>query len=231
MSTLPEQFSAVRKSQVDAQINFIEQFAAKAVHNAEQVLALNVSTTRAAMETSSAAVRQLLAVRQPADLLALTTQSQASFARMLSYGRELLSIAGSSQALLKHAAPVIAPVLPDEPQPEAPKLAPKVAPQAHAAPVEPSAPAVKSTPAAPPAVKAKPSAKAVSKVAAKALAPTTSPAPVSAPVPASVKPVVVTTLKAVEASPPPRARASGKPALEPRQLDMLAPKAKAKKKK
>lgn len=233
MSTLPEQLSAAGKSQLEAQVNFIEQVAASAVANAEQVLALNLSTTRAAMANSSAALRQLLSVKDPRDLLALTTQSQASFERLLAYGRQLFSIASSSPAaLLKPAAPVIAPAHPDEPKlvepaPNAPKVAPRLVPvapavpEAHAALVEP---VVKSTPAAPHSAKPKPIAKAASKVAAKALLAT----PAAAPVPASAKPVVVTTLKAVEAAPPP-APVSGKPARESKQLDMLAPKAKKKK--
>ncbi len=225
MSTLPEQFSAARKSQVEAQINFFQHAAASAVENAEKILALNLSTTRATMENSSAAVRQLLSAQDPRDLFALTTQSQASFERMLAYGRQLFSIAATSQAtLLKQALPVVAPPVPETPQPGASKVVPLFAPEAPTA-LAPE-PAAKSTPAAPPAAKAKPLAKAVSKVGAKAVAAK----PAAAPLPDADKPVVVTSLKAVEASPPP-APVSGKPVIDDKQLDMLAPKAKAKKKK
>jgi phasin family protein len=203
MSTLPEQFSAARKSQVEAQINFFQNYASTAVQNAEKLLALNLSTTRASMEKSSAAVRQLLAVQDPRDLLALTTQTQASFDSFLAYGRELFSIAtGAQAALLKPPAAVPA------------VLAAPTDTQAAALVVE-AEQAPKSAPAAPPATKAKPIAKAASKVVA------TAPAePVAAPVPVASGPVVVTGLKAVEATPP---------AAEPKQLDMLAPKTKKKK--
>lgn len=254
MSTLPEQFSAARKSQGEAQITFFQNAASSAVEHAEKILALNVSTTRATLEASSAAVRELLSAKDPRDLLALTNPAQANLERMLAYGRQLVSIAtGSQAALLKQAVPVIAPSAPErapdvvrdvapETAPEiAPEIAPEVAlaivpdvvpdvvpevvpqaapmlaPEAQAAPV----PVAKATPAAPPAAKAKPIAKAVGNVGAKA-----APAkPAAAPLPASPKPVVVTTLKAVEAARPP----SGKSTPDDKQLDMLAPKTRKKK--
>jgi phasin family protein len=217
MSTLPEQFSAARKSQVEAQINFFQNYASTAVENAEKLISLNLSTTRASMEKSSAAVRQLFTVKDPRDLFALTTQTQESFESMLAYGRQLFSIASGTQAaLLKQAVPVIAPPVPE--LPEVPKVAPAKAPEAVAAPVVVEADEPQAAPAAPVPVKAKPIAKAASKVGA-----VEAPAkPAAAPVPVASSPVVVTSLKAVEAAPP---------SVEPKQLDMLIPKAKAKTKK
>jgi phasin family protein len=206
MSTLPEQFSAARKTQVEAQINFFQNYAASTVENVEKIIALNLSTARASMEKSSAAVLQLLSVQDPRDLLSLTTRTQDSFDSMLAYGRELMDIATASQAaLIKQAAPVVAPQAPLEPAAKPAK--PLLAPVAKAAPA----------PAAPPVAKTKPIAKAVSKVAAVKATPAK---PAAAPVPAAAAPVVITSLKAVEAAPP---------AAEPKQLDMLAPKAKKKK--
>jgi phasin family protein len=264
MSTLPEQFAAARKSQVEAQINFFQHAAGSAVENAEKILALNINTTRATMETSSAAVRQLLAAQDGRELFALASP-QAGFERLLAYGRQLLSIAGGSQAaLLKQAAPVLAPSAPTpvavpvvdpvvdpvadpDVDPVAdPDIAPVIDPvvepvidpaveplvdlalQAGAElPANPTlAPEAKAAPAPAlaPIAKAKPIAKAVSKVAPKALAAK----PAAAPVPAKTRPLVVTSLKAVEAARPP-APASGKPAAGDKQLDLLAPKAKKKK--
>lgn len=204
MSTLPEQFSAARKSQVEAQINFFQNYASTAVQNAEKLFALNLSTTRASMEKSSAAVRQLLTVQDPRDLFALTTQTQAGFESLLAYGRELFSIASGVQAALLKQELAIAP-------------APARLPASGAATLVVEAEqAPKSAPAAPAATKAKPIARAASKVAAPAQPAT----PAAAPVPVASSPVVVTSLKAVEAAPPPA---------EPKQLDMPAPKAKKKK--
>lgn len=207
MSTLPEQFSAARKSQVEAQINFFQNCAGTAVQNAEKLLALNLSTTRASMEKSSAVMRQLLAAQDARDLLALTTQTQENFESLLAYGRELFSIASGSQAaLLKQAIPVIAP-----PVPQAPAVVPAQAPKAKAAPKAVAAePLPQTMPAAPAPVKAKPVVKSdvVEAPAAAAAAPL------------AAAPAVVSSLKAVEAAPP---------AAEPKQLDMLTPKPKKKK--
>ena len=201
MSTLPEQFSAARQKQVEAQITFFQNYAASAVANVEKIFALNLSTTKASMEKSSAAVRQLLDIQDPHDLLALSTKSQENIESILAYGRELFSIATASQAaLIKQATPVIAPPVPDEPKP--PKAKPVAVPEAKA-----EAPAPKAAPAAPVEPKAKPVAKAK---------------PDAAPFPVAAAAVVVTPLKVVEAAPPAKSA-------EPKQLDMLIPKAKAKK--
>jgi phasin family protein len=211
MSTLPEQFAAARTSQVEAQINFFQNYASSAVASTEKLFALNLSTTRASMEKSSAAVRQLLAAQDPRDLLALTTQTQAHFESMLAYGRQLFSIASDSQAtLLTQAAPQAAET------PKTPKVKAAAAAPALAAPALAPAPApAPAQPKAAPAPAAAPLAKA--KPVEKVVAPEVQAA---APFPVASGPVVVTSLKAAQATPP---------AAEPKQLDMLVPKPKAKK--
>jgi phasin family protein len=106
MSTFPEQFSAAGKSQVEAQLAFFQNVTAKAVEGAEKIIALNLTTGRASVEKSTAAMRQLLTVRDPRDLLAFTTHSQENFDTLLAYGRELFTIASGTQAaMLKTPAP------------------------------------------------------------------------------------------------------------------------------
>lgn len=100
MSTLPEQFSAARKAQVEFQMEFARKFSAKFVESTQRVIALNLDTGRASMERSAAALRQLLEVRDPRDLLALTTQTQANVDSLLAYSRELLHIASGAQGEL-----------------------------------------------------------------------------------------------------------------------------------
>lgn len=186
MSTLPEQFSAVRKSQIEAQLAFFQNLTTKAVEGAEKIIALNLSTTRASMEKSSAAVRQLFTVKDPRDLFALTTQSQENFDSLMAYSRELFSIASGTQAaLLKQSVPAEAPAL---------LPAPSVEPLPEVGAVKPIAKAV---------------AKGV-------------PKPAAAPIP-EAEPIVVSGLDPVDAAPPP------KPAGDPEQLDILAPKARKKK--
>lgn len=224
MSTLTEQFSAARKSQVEAQLNFFQNFSARAVESAGKIAALNMATTRALVAKTESDFLQLLTVKDPRDLFALSAQTQSGFETLLAYGRALAGIAsGAQQALLppSKAAPAPAPQLE---LPAAPALAPEAAPEAAPRLAADAAEAL-------PAAQAKPIARAASK-AVKAVAAK----PAAAPFPAVDKPVVVTGLKAVEAAPPP-APASGTPSIEkkarsqPQQQDLLAAAPKARKKK
>lgn len=225
MSTLPEQFSAARRSQVEAQIKFFQNFTAKAAESAEKIVALNLSVTRASMEKSSAAVRQLLTAQDPRDLLALTTQTQEYFDSMMAYGRQLFSIASGTQAaLLQRSAPAPAPTpAPATASTPAPAKAPALAAPVPVPEPAPEPEAVLTATVAPVEVKAKPIAKAASKVAVKPAAVK----PAAAPFPAAAAPLVVSGIKPVEASPPPP-QVAGKPVAESRQPDVPAPKARKK---
>lgn len=161
MSTLPEQFSAARQSQAEAQLNFLRSLTSRTFESAEKIIALNINASRASVEKSSAAMRQLITAQDPRDLLSLTNRTQENFDSLLAYGRELFSIAASLQAgLIKPAAPVSAP---------APVLT-------LAAP--PAAGDVKPAASPKPVAKAKPSAKAAGKASAE-------PKPAAAPFPAA----------------------------------------------
>lgn len=109
MSTFSEQFSAAGKSQVEAQIALLQQLTAKSFEGAEKIIALNIATTRASLEQSSAAMRQLFNAKDPRDLIALTTQGQEQFNSMLAYGRALIDISSTVQA--KPAPPRLVPDL------------------------------------------------------------------------------------------------------------------------
>lgn len=212
MSTLTDQFSAARTAQVEAQITFFKEFSSKAVDSTAKLIALNLAVSRAAVEKSTAAMGQLLTVRDPRDLFALTAQTQSGFDSMLAYGRALAGIASGASP-----SPVPAPAAPAAP---APQLA---APQPAA-----FAPEVAAEPAAEPlpAAEAKPIARAASKAVKSSAA-----RPAAAPVESAPKKVVVSGLKAVEAAPPP-APVSGTPVIEakPQQQQELLP-ARPKKKK
>lgn len=134
MSTLPEQFSAVSKSQLEAQLAFFQDVTAKAVAGTEKLIALNLSTARASLEKSSDTVRQLFTVKDPRDLFTLTTHTQQNFDTLLAWGRELFTIASSTQAALLKPGAAFAQAAP----------VPAITPVALAAPVahpEPLAPA------------------------------------------------------------------------------------------
>jgi phasin family protein len=98
MSNLTEQFSAARKAQIEAQLDAFRHFSGKAVENTEKLIALNLQTTRASVEKSTAAVQQLLTAKDPRDLFALTAHSRDSFDTLLAYSRALFGIAGGARA-------------------------------------------------------------------------------------------------------------------------------------
>lgn len=97
MTSLPEQFSAVRQTQLDNGFNLVRSFSDQALDQTSRVIALQLNASRTALEQSSAAMRQLLAVRDPRDLLAFGNQSQHNLRTMFDFGRELFSIASGAQ--------------------------------------------------------------------------------------------------------------------------------------
>ncbi|NHZ65675.1 phasin family protein [Massilia genomosp. 1] len=97
MSNLPEQFSAARKAQLDAQLDAFRHFSGKAVENTEKLIALNLKTTRASVEKSTAAIQQLLTAKDPRELFALTAHSRDGFDTLLAYSRALFGIAGNAR--------------------------------------------------------------------------------------------------------------------------------------
>lgn len=143
MTSLPEQLSAARRSQIEAQLELLHSLSTQAISNAHQVIALNLNATRSSVEQSSAAVRQLLEARDPRDLLALGTQSQQQFQQLMDYGRNLFSIAAGAQLDLQKTMPKLA-AAPMPAEAFAPAPAPSVAPAAEAAP----APAAEAAPVA-----------------------------------------------------------------------------------
>ena len=165
MSSLTEQFSAVTKSQLEAQFKIFNTFASTAVDSAEKVIALNLNTTKASVEKSSAAARKLLDAKDAQELFSLNAGQPTGFDNLLAYGRQLVNIATAAQTELLQSAqsgikqaqeqareltkasPLAAVVKPV--QAAAPAPAAKPAPLASVAPVaEPAANA--SAPAAPP---------------------------------------------------------------------------------
>lgn len=192
MISFPEQFSAVRNAQVDSQIEFMRALTAQAVATAEQVLALNINTTRESAERTANTVRQLCEISDPRDLFTLGAQTQEQLSSLYNYGRQLINIAADARLDLGRR---IAGQAVPQPQakPEQAAREAKAAPAQAAAPVVEAAPeavaaaplvaeappaVVESKPAAPRA-KAKPIARAVGKIV---YAPAELPHPSAAPI-------------------------------------------------
>ena len=136
MTSLPEQFSAARQAQLDNSLNLIRSLSDQALDRTSRVLTLQLDASRAAVEQSSNAVRQLLAARDPRDLLAIGSQSQQHLRTMFDYGRELFSLAATGMNLpLMRTYSVGSPAL------DTPAAAAATAPAALAAAQQEPAPA------------------------------------------------------------------------------------------
>lgn len=156
MSSLTEQFSAVTKSQLEAQFKIFNTFASTAVDSAEKVIALNLNTTKASVEKSSAAARKLLDAKDAQELFSLNAGQPTGFDHLLAYGRQLYNIATAAQTELLQSAQSgiaqareLAKATPLPPQAKPLEAAPvaKPAPVASVAPASAPAPADEAPPA------------------------------------------------------------------------------------
>src|SRR5690349_524906 len=137
MTSLPEQFSVARLTQLDNGFNLMRSFSEQALDRTSRVFSLQLDASRAAVEQSSNAMRQLLAARDPRDLLAIGSQSQQTLRTMFDYSRELFSLAAGVNLPLLRSYGAEAPVL-SAPQTAAPQAVASAAP-ASAAEVAPEA--------------------------------------------------------------------------------------------
>jgi hypothetical protein len=96
MTSLSEQLSAVRKSQWEAQLDVFRALSQRAIDSAEQLIALNMKTSRASVEQATGTFKQLLEITNPRDLLAIGSSAQGQWQQFFSYGRELLGIAAGT---------------------------------------------------------------------------------------------------------------------------------------
>lgn len=100
MSSITEQFSAVTKSQLEAQFQIFNSLAHTAVDSAEKLIALNLSAGKASVEKSSAAAKKLLEVKDAKELFSVTRDAPTGLDSLLAYSRELFAIASGVQAEL-----------------------------------------------------------------------------------------------------------------------------------
>lgn len=109
MTSLPEQLSAARKSQLDAQFRLLHSFTDRAFDNASRLMALNLAVSRESVERSSRTVSALLGATTPRDLGLLRSHAEEQMRSMVAYGREVFGIA---TGIRPYAVPLATPVLP-----------------------------------------------------------------------------------------------------------------------
>lgn len=93
MTTLPEQLSAARNAQLDAQFNLFQNVTSRAFDNASRLMALNLAVSRESLERSSQTVRQLIATTNPQELGFLRSQAEEQMRSIAAYGHELFGLA------------------------------------------------------------------------------------------------------------------------------------------
>jgi hypothetical protein len=111
MTSLSEHLSAVRQSQWEAQLDVFRTLTTRALDSAEQLIALNLKTSRASVEQATGTMQQLMHVTDPRDLLAIGSQAQGQWQHLFSYSRELLGIATGGRQIT-WTAPAPLPLIP-----------------------------------------------------------------------------------------------------------------------
>jgi phasin family protein len=105
MFAIPEQFSTASKTNLAAQLALFSSLTSKAFEGVEKVIELNLNVAKASLEESNAALKQLLATKEPQEFFSLAAaQAQPNAEKALSYGRHLASIASGVQAEFSKAA-------------------------------------------------------------------------------------------------------------------------------
>ena len=103
MFSVPEQFSAATKANLDAQLALLSNLSNKTFEGVEKLLELNLSTLKNTLEDSASHTKQLLAAKDAQELLNLSNaQTQPVAEKVLAYSRDLAGIASSTQAELTH---------------------------------------------------------------------------------------------------------------------------------
>jgi phasin family protein len=203
MFSIAEQFSTATKAQLESQLKIMNSLASTAVASAEQVIALNLSTTKASVSKSSSAAKQLLQAKDPQEFIKLSTSQPSSFDSLIKYSSELFSIASKAQADLMRAASEQVKAAPNAPVLKlavTKEAAPAVVKEALAPAAEPVVPKAAKAP-----VKAKPMEEPVVEVpvvaeAAEAVAEAAKPTPAKpAVVVADASPVALKSVPAAKA--------------------------------
>jgi phasin family protein len=105
MFAFPEQFSNATKANLESQFAMLSALTSKTFEGVEKLVNLNIATTKAAIESSSANARQLLAAKDPQEFFSVgALQAQPNAEKALSYGRQVASIAADTGAEFSRAA-------------------------------------------------------------------------------------------------------------------------------
>lgn len=105
MFPIQDQISVATKSNFEANLALYTSLTNKALESVEKLINLNITAVRASMEESSATTRQILAAKDPQEVISLlTAQTKPNYEKAIAYGSHLANIASSTQAEFTKAA-------------------------------------------------------------------------------------------------------------------------------
>ncbi len=105
MLNTAEQLTAAARAQMEAQLNLATSVSDSMIGGAEKLMGLNLQAAKAGLETSIANVQQLLAAKDPQELLTTASrQAQPQAEIALTYARHLATIASGQQKEFARAA-------------------------------------------------------------------------------------------------------------------------------
>ncbi|GAB3543670.1 phasin family protein [Noviherbaspirillum agri] len=105
MFTIPEQFSAASKANIESQLALMTALSNKAFESVEKMIDLNLNVAKASLEESTSAAKQLLAAKDAQEWVTLAAAHvQPNAEKAITYGRHLATIASGVQAEFSKAA-------------------------------------------------------------------------------------------------------------------------------
>lgn len=104
MFTIPEQFSAASKANIEAQLALLSTLTSKTFESVEKIVDLNLNVVKVSLEESNAAAKQFLSAKDAQEWMTVAAaQTQPNAEKVLAYGRHLASIASGVQTELNKA--------------------------------------------------------------------------------------------------------------------------------
>lgn len=105
MFPIQDQISVATKANFEANLALYSSLTNKTLESVEKLLNLNIAAARSSMEESQAATRQMLAAKDPQEIISvIAAQAKPNFEKAITYGGHLTTIANSAQAEFTKAA-------------------------------------------------------------------------------------------------------------------------------
>jgi phasin family protein len=99
MISSPEQYTAANKAFFESQLASFRELANIALHGTEKIVTLNIAAAKASAEETTAAVKDLLAAKDPEAFIALATQyAKPDVDKIAAYNQHLTTIASDTKA-------------------------------------------------------------------------------------------------------------------------------------